>query len=296
MTSLWIAALFAVFVWWFSTGLVLLLDNLPRTSFRWSRLLSTLLAVGALAGLAHTAGQTTLAATYCAFTCALLVWGWHELSFLTGWVTGPRRTAVAAQVQGWPRFKAAVMAILWHELAIAGGGLLILAITWGQANQVGLWTYAVLWLMRISAKLNLFLGVRNLSEEFLPPHLAYMGSFFRRRRMNALLPVAVAAASWVSLLIIQAALHPDTDPVAAVGLTLVATLLVLAIVEHALMVLPVQPSALWRWAMRHHDDSPPGGGQFPGGPAARSAPRTTSGPAAEATRPAPRDKPLLQAP
>ncbi len=289
MSSLWIAALFAVFVWWFSTGLVLLLDTLPRTSFRWSRLLSTLLAAGAVAGLVHTAGQTSLAGTYCAFSCALLVWGWHELAFLTGWVTGPRRTALATDVQGWPRFKAAVQAILWHELAIAATGLLILAITWGQANQVGLWTYAVLWVMRISAKLNLFLGVRNLSEEFLPPHLAYMGSFFRRRRMNALLPLAVAAASWVVLLVIGQALHPDTEPVAAVGLTLVATLLVLAVFEHLMMVLPLQPSALWRWAMRQHDDEPPQGG-LP----RRSAPGGHSA----ATRPGPgaSDKPLLQAP
>ncbi len=28
--------------------------------------------------------------------------------------------------------------------------------------------------MRMSAKLNVFLGVRNLSVELLPPHLAYL--------------------------------------------------------------------------------------------------------------------------
>jgi putative photosynthetic complex assembly protein 2 len=287
MDSLWIAALFAVFVWWFSTGLILLLDTLPHTTFRWSLLISSLLAVGALVGLAHTADQTNLAAAYCAFSSALLVWGWHELSFLTGWITGPRRSAVAPQVQGWPRFFAAVQAILWHELAIAAGGLLILAITWGQPNQVGLWTYSVLWVMRISAKLNLFLGVRNLSQEFLPPHLAYMGSFFRKRRMNALLPVVVAAASWVALLVIGAALHGDTPPVTAVGYTLVASLLVLAIVEHLLMVLPVQPSALWRWAMRQGDDGPPSGGSRRD-PAANG--HDTPRPAPSAT-----DKPLLHA-
>ena len=42
--------LFAVFVWWFSTGIVLLLDGLPRTTFRWSHLVSSLLAVGGLGG------------------------------------------------------------------------------------------------------------------------------------------------------------------------------------------------------------------------------------------------------
>ena len=53
---------FAVFVWWFSTGLVMLLDGLPRTSFRWSHALSTGLALAALMGLAHTADQATATA------------------------------------------------------------------------------------------------------------------------------------------------------------------------------------------------------------------------------------------
>ena len=67
---------FAIFIWWFSTGIVLLLDNLPKSTFRWSHLLSSLLALAALAGLAHTASQSSVAAAYCAFTCALLLWGW----------------------------------------------------------------------------------------------------------------------------------------------------------------------------------------------------------------------------
>ncbi len=253
MDSLWVAAAFAIFIWWFSTGLILLLDSLPRTTFRWSQLLSSLLAGGALLGIASTAGQTTLAATYCAFTCALLVWGWHELAFLTGWITGPQRTAISEDVQGWPRFVAAVRAILWHELAIAAGGLLIWALTLDAANQIALWTYLVLWLMRISAKFNLFLGVRNLSEEFLPPHLAYMASFFRRRRMNLLFPVVVTAATVVAVLLVERALADGTGAVHAVGLTLVATLLWLAIVEHWLLVLPLQATALWRWAMQQQD-------------------------------------------
>jgi hypothetical protein len=37
---------------------------------------------------------------------------------------------------------------------------------------------------------------------------------------------------------------------AQTGLILVATLLAMAIVEHWLLVLPIQSTALWRWAMR----------------------------------------------
>jgi putative photosynthetic complex assembly protein 2 len=83
---------FAVFIWWFSTGIVLLLDRLPRR-LRWS--LAVHAARPGRAGrLAHTARRPRVAGAYCAFTCALLVWGWHELSFLTGWITGPRKTAM----------------------------------------------------------------------------------------------------------------------------------------------------------------------------------------------------------
>ena len=48
MLDLALAAGFAVFAWWFSTGLVLLLDGLPKRSFRWSLLVSSLIALAAL--------------------------------------------------------------------------------------------------------------------------------------------------------------------------------------------------------------------------------------------------------
>ncbi len=248
MTHTALAVVFAVFIWWFSTGVVLLLNGMQRHAYRWSLALSTLLGLLALWALAHTAQQTSVAATYCAFTSALLVWGWHELSFLTGWITGPRVTAIAPTLSGWPRFVQAVRAILWHELAIAAVGLFIVAITWRAPNQVGTWTFLVLWAMRTSAKLNLFLGVRNLSEEFLPTQLRYLESFFRRRAMNLLFPLSITGASFVLLAMVQAALH-SSSAVQTLGLALVGTMLALAIVEHWLLVLPFSATTLWRWAM-----------------------------------------------
>ncbi len=240
---------FAIFVWWFSTGIVLLLDGLPRTTFRWSHLISSLLALAALIGLVHTAPQTTPAGAFCAFTCALLVWGWHELSFLTGWVTGPRQQPLDDGSVGWSRFTQAVQTILWHELAILASGLLIAAITWDQPNTVGMGTFAVLWLMRISAKLNIFLGARNLSIELLPPHLKYLGSYFRRRAMNLLFPFVVSEATAVAVWIVSDALDAEPGSARAVGAWLVSTMLILGILEHWLLVLPLNATALWRWAL-----------------------------------------------
>jgi putative photosynthetic complex assembly protein 2 len=252
MLDLVLPVVFAAFIWWFSTGLVLMLDGLPRTTFRWSLAIASAIAVAALGGIAITASDGSVSGAYAAFTCALLVWGWQELSFLTGWLTGPRRHACPPSCSGWRHFVHAIEAILWHELAIIGGAVLIAAITWHGSNAVALWTYAVLWTMRSSAKLNLFFGVRNLSEEFLPPHLTYLKSFFRRRRMNALLPVSVGAAGFVVMLLVQGAIDPAATEPERVGLLLVAALLALAIVEHLMMVLPIDVTALWRWAMRNH--------------------------------------------
>ena len=228
----------------------MLLNGMPRTTFRWSVLISSLLAVLALYGLSRTAATLNVVNAYCAFTCALLVWGWHELTFLTGWLTGPRQQVCTAP-SGWPRFAQAVSAILWHELGILAGGLAIAAITWNASNQVGLWTFAVLWAMRTSAKLNLFFGVRNLSEELLPTHLAYMASYFKRRSMNAFLPVSIFLSTLVLVIIGLRVMHVKASGADKVGLILVGSMLTMAILEHFLLVLPLSSTALWRWAMRN---------------------------------------------
>ena len=241
-------ALFALFVWWFGTGVVMLLDGLPRDTFRWSLASSSLIALGSLVCIASYAADSSIGAAYAAFTCAVLAWGWHELAFLTGWLTGPRKAACSAPAHGPTRFHEAVQAILWHELAIIAMALVIVAITWGQPNQVAPWTFGLLWIMRLSAKLNLFLGVRNRGEEFLPPQLAYLGSYFRRRAFNGLLPLSIAAGTVCAVSIIVLAV--EAGGAQRAGLMLVASLLVLALVEHLLMVLPLQSSVLWRWALR----------------------------------------------
>jgi putative photosynthetic complex assembly protein 2 len=240
---------FAIFIWWFSTGLVLWLDRLPAHGVRWGLVLSSVLVVLALWGLAHTAGQTSATAAYCAFTCTLVIWGWHELTFLAGWITGPRRDALPPGLRGWPRFVQSVRAVLWHELALLAMGVAVLAVTWGGSNPVGPATFGVLWVMRLSAKLNLFFGVRNFSEAFLPAHLKYLQSFFRRRRMNAFFPFAVGAATVVAVLLVLDTLQPALPAGLRTGQWLVTTLLVLAIVEHWLLVLPLEATALWRWAL-----------------------------------------------
>lgn len=253
MTDLGLAAVFAIFIWWFSTGLILLLDGLPRGTFRWSLVVSSGLAVAALGAMVHTAGRADTAATYCAFTCALLVWGWHELSFLTGWITGPRREGQTPGATGLRRLLEAVRAILWHEVGIAVVGAVVVAVAWDAPNPVAAWSFVTLWAMRTSAKINLFLGVRNLSEEFLPPHIAYLQTYFRRRTVNLFFPAAVTVATGVLAWMVSRALDPGVASAHALALTLAGTMLALGILEHWLLVLPIPAAALWGWAMRRRN-------------------------------------------
>jgi putative photosynthetic complex assembly protein 2 len=242
--------LFTIFVWWASTGLILVLIRLPRALTPWTLGAATVLLALALAGLVASSRVTTPAAAYCAFSCALLVWAWQELAFLLGVVTGPRRLPCPPAACGWRRAGLALQTVLHHELALLVLGIAVLAATWDQPNQTGWWTYLVLWIMRQSAKLNVFLGVRNLNEHFLPPHLDYLPSYFAHRRMNALLPASLLISTLVAVPLWQGALATGASAFELASLALPAALLSLAIVEHLLLVLPLNADALWRWALR----------------------------------------------
>jgi putative photosynthetic complex assembly protein 2 len=242
--------LVTLFVWWFSTGVVLFAVRSPRSSYRWSLWLATgLLALGVY-GIAWSASLATVTGAYVAFLSALLIWAWPEITFLMGYITGPRRRPSPAGCSFGRHFVYATQAILYHELAILAAGLLILALTWGAENQIGTATYLVLWVMRLSAKLNVFLGVPNLAEQFLPRHLGHLKSYFRKAPMNVFFPVAVTAATLVLGVLVQTATAADASPFVVVGYTLVATILALAILEHWFLVLPLPDAALWTWALK----------------------------------------------
>jgi putative photosynthetic complex assembly protein 2 len=102
--------------------------------------------------------------------------------------------------------------------------------------------------MRVSAKLNLFLGVPNLGEQFLPEHLKYLKSFFRRRAINFLFPVSVTLATLVTASAVQRLAHARTA-FEATSLSLTIALLGLGLLEHWFMVLPLPSERLWSWAI-----------------------------------------------
>jgi putative photosynthetic complex assembly protein 2 len=208
---------------------------------------SILLAAG-MTGVVGTREMDTALGAYLAFISAVMVWAWQEIAFLLGLVTGPNRSP-CPPVQGWRRAWFAFTAIAHHELALLILGLAVLLPTFDTPNPVAWQTWLVLWSMRLSAKLNIFLGVKNFYEAFLPASLHYLLSYFSRRRFNALFPFSIAASSLAAALIWLAAFE-STDAHQRAAWGLVGSLLVLAIVEHWLLIAPLRPEALWRWAMR----------------------------------------------
>jgi putative photosynthetic complex assembly protein 2 len=180
----------------------------------------------------------------------VLVWAWQEIGFLLGFVTGTRKTDCPNDAHGWRKFGLAAETILYHELALIVLGAMVWLMTKDGVNAIGFWTYLVLWAMRQSAKLNVYFGVRNLNEEFLPHHLKYLQTYFRRRPMNAFLPVSVLVSLVVVVPIWQSAVIAPTGGFEAIGMALVATLLSLAILEHLFLVIPLPFEALWRWGLR----------------------------------------------
>jgi putative photosynthetic complex assembly protein 2 len=234
---------YAVLLWWVGTGLILVLNHLQPRTFRASLAGATLVLLASLGGTLVTARLPTLPAAYAGFACALGCWGWQEMTFFMGAITGPRRGEAVAG-SGWRRFWEALGTCLYHELAMAAVGLVMVGLSWGQPNQVACDTYLALWAMRVSAHLNVYFGVRNLNEGFVPRRLAYLRSYMRRRSMNGLMPVSVmAGAAATAWFVLRARAAGGGFALAGPGF--VAAILGLGVAEHLFLVLPLPFAALW---------------------------------------------------
>jgi putative photosynthetic complex assembly protein 2 len=125
----------------------------------------------------------------------------------------------------------------------------IVAVTWGAPNQIGSATFLILLVSRLSAKMNLFLGVPNFTDEFFPDHLRYLTSYLRKSEMSGLFPISAGAGVTLAGAEAWMAFGPGAGPFAVVGSSLLFALTTLALIEHAFMVLALPDAALWRWML-----------------------------------------------
>ena len=241
------ACVFAVFCWWLGTGAILWLVRLPVSTFRWSMFfLSFLLGLSLWTSAISMRSHSVLNA-YIGFVSVIAMWSWHEMAFLTGWLTGPRRVVLGTGLNLRQRFVQSAQVLLHHELALLFNFGLLVAMQQGYPNHMALCTFALLWCMRLSAKLNLFFGVPFVGEQYLPLHLRYIGSYFKQAPITwcFYLTMGVSCVTWgwmvwevqSGLVLVNAAW------------VLLSSLLGLAIIEHLLMVFALPLQRLWGWAM-----------------------------------------------
>lgn len=249
MGALAIAIPYVLFVWWFSTGSVLLLVGLSRQHGALLKAGAAASFAAALAGIWASSQVTGAAGAYCVFTCAILLWGAVEISLLSGWITGPRPRPCPRDCAAADRFWFALQAIAYHELALFATAGLVFAVTVGAPNQLGLWTFVALLVLRQSAKVNLFLGVRTLNDELLPEQVSFLRSYFTRKPINALFPFSVTLATAAVAILAVTAIGAESDSV-ALDHSLLAVLVALGALEHWFMVLPMPVVDLWRWSVR----------------------------------------------
>jgi len=247
-----IALLAAVLLWWFSTGAILVAVRLAerggkRAGFRATLFGLPLLIVGGWVFPA-TLSDPSLMGVYGAFLSILALWGWVELAFLTGTVTGPHEEPLPPNRPGWERFLRAWSTIAYHEVVLTLLFAFVVLSSFSAENMVGTYTFLILYFARISAKLNLFLGVSQVNTEFLPRHLEHLGSHFKIARMNWFFPVSITALTFALACWIERLITAETVSNQA-GFALLAGLTALALLEHWLLILPLPDAKLWRWML-----------------------------------------------
>lgn len=241
--------LVTVAIWFLATGLIAWLDNRQRATFPRSLMLGAGIGLAGLAAILAALHWVSIWAVYLSFLGALMVWSWHEIAFLTGAAAGPRREPCPPGLQGWARFSHASATVIYHEIALALTALMLISLSWMAPNQIGAMTFALLYVLRLSAKLNIFAGVPNSATDILPAHLSYLKSYYGPKRLGAGLLISIGAiaafAAWLGTL----AMAAPAGSAEAVGASLLFALAALGALEHMFLALPFRDGALWGWAL-----------------------------------------------
>jgi putative photosynthetic complex assembly protein 2 len=247
-TSLALPFMVVIVLWFVSTGLVAMINHRLRQSFGRAVIIAGICASLGLALLVLTSHSTAVWAAYASFVGGLLIWSWHEISFLTGAVAGSHREVCPPDARGWQRFSLATMALIHHEIALAMTAALLLSLSAVTTNPTGAYTFALLLIFRLSSKLNIYWGVPNMSDELLPLHLAYLKSYFGPKRLQPMLVLSTSAIVGLGAYFANATFTAN-QPNEAVQASLLCCLCMLAALEHLFLAIPFRDSALWNWAL-----------------------------------------------
>jgi putative photosynthetic complex assembly protein 2 len=253
VNSIWIAVSLACFLWWFLTGVILYIvnwaDNKGLSYHRFVTVgLLPVLIVG-LYGFLYTLKESSILSVYLSFISALSIWGWLELAFLTGVITGPDQVMRPTGVNGFKRFWLAWRAVAYSEIMLTLVFFILFILSLGEENLFGFFTFLILYFARLSAKLNLFFGVPKINVEFLPARVVHLASHFKVSGISWFFPISVISLIglviyWFSYFRISMNIESVSG---TIGYSLLLTLTVLAVLEHFFMIITFRDAVLWRW-------------------------------------------------
>ncbi|MFK7861246.1 MAG: putative photosynthetic complex assembly protein PuhE [Granulosicoccus sp.] len=256
--------LVVIVAWWLGTGLVLYLQQtIARVR---TPLIVTLIGVSlvSLVCMVVSAAGSQPWQSYLGFVAAICLWGCIELSYYTGLIGGVHKRECPDNCAIGKRFRLALGASIWHEISVLFAGGVVMTLLLNAENPVALYCFLVLWLMRWSAKLNLFFGVPNFNTDWFPRRLSYAHSYIRRAPVTLFFPISVLSSSLIAFDLVSRSMASEYNQ--ALMTILPGVLLSLAILEHLFMALPIADSELWNriFARDDHDsdseskiDTPP---------------------------------------
>ena len=121
--------------------------------------------------------------------------------------------------------------------------------------------FVLLFVMRLSTKLNIFRGVPNSTSDILPPHLAYLKSYYGPNRADWFLYLSIILAAALAAWLGSAAIASPAGSPQAVGASLLFALAALGALEHVFLALPFRDGMLWGWALPRNQRKPITGGE-----------------------------------
>jgi len=215
----------------------------------------TIVCALGFAGIIISTSMKPPIATYIGFVSALAIWAWVEFTFLAGMITG--KDAKNYTSHGPTRFWQAFKAISHHEYALLLMLIAIALMDTTAGTGMVIKTFAILWLLRIGAKLALFTGAPKAATEMMPPRIAHLARHFKEGTLGLGLILCLsltAIALAIALISMWQGDIPQSQWTQAMMLT---TLLGLGFVEFLFLALPFHESRLWAWAIggtKHEND------------------------------------------
>ena len=244
------AFLLSLVAWWLATGVVLTLVQLQGNKKFSAFGLLTSLTLGAIILLTENVHASTLWDVTIGFFLGLLIWAWLETSYLMGYVTGPNKNPLPDNQTEIQRFVGGVNTSLYHEISIIIAVVILGFISMEARNPVAFHTALILWLMRWSTKLNLFLGTQRFNSDWLPANLRHTVSYIKTGTTTTFGIISLVCCLSITYLLFTAAgdseeLYQQYSYLLMTGLAGLGTL------EHLFLMLPMKEEKLWRWFKRN---------------------------------------------